>query len=138
MAFEALLHAFDGEQGELTLLAQIGHERGALAGTRIVDYSNVACIDLTIHGELQLINPGDHLRPVGTGRCGSLNHVHFVFDVVAEGWRIFILQIPVDAIQTDMRTEGARLRRGQPVVRILRALDGRRQSAGHGADQRTV
>jgi beta-galactosidase len=64
--------------------------------------------------------------------------VHLILEVVPQGGRVVILQVPVDAIETDMRREDARLGSGQPVVGICRALDGRRRGAGHGADQTTL
>ena len=135
MAFEAMLHPLHGKKSELVLGAQGGHERGTLADARIVHDGDVARIDLAVYGQLERINAGNHLRPMRTGGGGALHHVHLILEVVPQGGRVVILQVPVDAVETNMRREDASLGSGQPVVGIRRALDGRRRGAGHGADQ---
>ena len=138
MALVALLHPMDGEQRDLVLGAQGGHNRGALAHTRIVHYRDIAGVDLSVDSELERVNAGDDLRPVRSGSGLAFRRVHLVFKVVAQGGRVVKVQVPVDAVHTDMGGEGARLGRGQPVARKFFTLNGRRQSAGDGAHKTAV
>ena len=105
MACEAMLHPLHGKKSELVLGAQCGHERGTFADARIVHDGDLARIDLAVHGELERIDAGNHLRPMRTGSGGALHHVHLILEVVPQGGRVVILQVPVDAVETDVRRE---------------------------------
>ena len=44
-----------------------------------------------------------------TGGGGARHHVHLIFEIVPQGGRVVIVQVPVDAVETDMRARATRV-----------------------------